>query len=118
MCEEVERRAREKYEVGQTISLGIGYSKHSDSKGSNRTRTNQEAINSTMKIYHTCLGIFNENYTKQPVRQISISITKLKPETTMQLSLFDTKKWEDRRLSETVDNIRSVYGPAERKSAV
>lgn len=112
MCEEVARRAREKYEVGRTISLGIGYSKHSDSKGFNRTRTIQEATNSTMKIYHTCLEIFNENYTKQPVRQISISITKLKPESTMQLSLFDTKKWEDRRLSETVDNIRSVYGPA------
>src|SRR5699024_12485949 len=68
--------------------------------------------NSTMKIYNKCLQIFIENYTKQPVCQISISITKFKTESTMQLSLFDTKKWEDRRLSETVDNIRSVYGPA------
>src|SRR5690625_5488558 len=52
MCEEVARRAREKYEVGRTISLGIGYSKHSDSKGFNRTRTIQEATNSKIGRAH------------------------------------------------------------------
>ena len=30
----------------------------------------------------------------RPVRQISVSITKLEDEHSMQLSLFDTKKWQ------------------------
>ncbi len=110
MCEDVARRAREKHQAGRTISLGIGYSKHSFEDGFRRSRTIPEATNDTIEIYKVCLTLFNENYNRQAVRQISISITKLESEHTMQLSLFNTTKWEDRRLSEAMDSIRSVYG--------
>lgn len=110
MCEEVARRAREKRQAAKTISLRIGYSKHGLESGFRCSRTISEATNDTMEIYKVCLVLFNEHYNQQAVRQISISITKLENEQTMQLSLFNTTKWEDRRLSEVMDSIRSTYG--------
>lgn len=111
MCEDVARRAREKQQAGRTISLSIGYSKHDFGGGFNRSRTIQEATNDTMKIYQVCMTLLNENYDYRAVRQVSISITNLEEEATMQLSLFDQKKWEVRKLGEAVDEIRSHYGP-------
>lgn len=110
MCEEVARRARAERQAAKTISLSIGYSKHAVESGFRCSRTISEATNDTMKIYKLCLILFNEHYNQQAVRQISISITKLEDEHTMQLSLFNTTKWEDRRLSEAMDSIRSTYG--------
>lgn len=111
MCEDVARRAREKNQAGRTISLGIGYSKHADESGFQRSRTIEEATNDTMKIYRVCMTLLNENYKKQAVRQISISITKLEEEGSMQLSLFDPEKWQVRKLGTVMDEIRSDYGP-------
>ena len=111
MCEDVARRAREKQQVGRTISLGVGYSKHDDGGGFHRSRTIQEATNDTMKIYRVCMTLLNENYDhRKAVRQISVSITKLADEASVQLSLFDQKKWEVRQLGEAMDEIRSSYG--------
>src|SRR5699024_7479560 len=77
MCEDVARRARENYQAGRTISLGIGYSKNAFGGGFQRSRTIDEATNDTMKIYKVCMVLLNENYDKRAVRQISVSITKL-----------------------------------------
>lgn len=110
MCEDVARRARENYQAGRTISLGIGYSKNAFGGGFQRSRTIDEATNDTMKIYKVCMVLLNENYDKRAVRQISVSITKLEDEHSMQLSLFDTKKWQVRKLGTTMDEIRTRYG--------
>lgn len=110
MCEDVARRAREKKQAGRTISLGIGYSKHAYGGGFYRSRTLPEATNDTMEIYKVCQMLFNENYDHRPVRQVSVSISKLEDEAFLQLSLFDLKKWQIRQLGETMDDIRSAYG--------
>lgn len=110
MCEDVARRARENYQAGRTISLGIGYSKNAFGGGFQRSRTIDEATNDTMKIYKVCMILLNENYDQRAVRQISVSITKLEDEHSMQLSLFDTKKWQVRQLGTTMDEIRTRYG--------
>ncbi|EGQ19562.1 ImpB/MucB/SamB family protein [Sporosarcina newyorkensis 2681] len=110
MCEDVARRARENYQAGRTISLGIGYSKNAFGGGFQRSRTIDEATNDTMKIYKVCMVLLNENYDKRAVRQISVSIKKLEDEHSMQLSLFDTKKWQVRKLGKTMDEIRTRYG--------
>lgn len=111
MCEDVGRRVREKSQVGRTISLGIGYSKNDFGGGFQRSRTISESTNDTMQIYKVCMTLLNENYNKQAVRQVSVSITKLEEEHSMQLSLFDTKKWKNRKLGTIVDEIHSLYGP-------
>ena len=110
MCEDVARRARQNYKAGRTISLGIGYSKNAIGGGFQRSRTINAATNDTMGIYRTCMILLNENYQHQPVRQLSVSITKLEDEHSMQLSLFDTKKWQVRKLGTTMDEIRTRYG--------
>lgn len=64
-----------------------------------------------MSFYASCMAtLLNANYDKRAVRQISISITKLEDEHSMQLSLFDTKKWQVRKLGTTMDEIRTRYG--------
>jgi len=110
MCEDVARRARQNYKAGRTISLGIGYSKNAIGGGFQRSRTINVATNDTMGIYRTCMILLSENYQHQPVRQLSVSITKLEDEHSMQLSLFDTKKWQVRKLGTTMDEIRTRYG--------
>ena len=110
MCEEVARRARESNKAGRTLSLGIGYSKNGQGGGFYRSRTIYEATNDTMEIYTVCKELLNESHDGRPVRQISISITKLEDEHSMQLSLFDEQKWRNRQLGTAMDQIRSRYG--------
>ncbi len=110
MCEDVARRTRENDQVGRTITLGIGYSKNAFGGGFQRSRTINEATNDTMKIYKVCMNLLDENYNHRAVRQVSVSITKLEDEHTMQLSLFDEKKWQVRKLGTTMDEIRTRYG--------
>lgn len=112
MCEDVAKRARDKYQAARTISLGLGYSKNAFGGGFSRSRTIHEATNETMKIYVVCKQLLNENYTQKPVRQLSVSITKLEDEHSMQLSLFEKEKWKNRKLASAVDSIRNRYGSA------
>src|SRR5699024_10684277 len=83
-------------------------SKHAYGGGFYRSRTLPEATNDTMEIYKVCQILFNENYDHRPVRQVSVSITKLEDEAFLQLSLFDPKKWQIRQLGETMDHVRSA----------
>ena len=110
MCEDVARRAREAHQVGRTISLGVSYSKDAFGGGFHRARTIDEPTNDTMAIYRVCKQLLDEHYAERPVRQISISISKLESERSMQLTLFDNQKWRKRKLGATMDHLRSKYG--------
>lgn len=110
MCEDVARRAREAFQVGRTISLGISYSKNAFGGGFHRSYTMDEPTNDTMKIYKVCMQLLDEYYAERPVRQVYISISKLESEHSMQLSLFDDKKWKNRKLGATMDYLRSKHG--------
>lgn len=111
MCEDVARRAREAYHVGRTISLGVGYSRDAFGGGFSRSRTIHEPTNDTMKIYEVCKQLLDEYYAERPVRKITISLSNLESERSMQLSLFDDQKWRRRKLGETMDYLRSKFGP-------
>ncbi|WP_212391930.1 Y-family DNA polymerase [Sporosarcina beigongshangi] len=110
MCEDVAKRARDASKAGRTISLGIGYSKNALGGGFQRSRTISEATNETMKIYEVCKELLSENYDARPVRQVSISITKLENEQSIQLSLFDQDNWRGREIGKVMDCIRNRYG--------
>lgn len=111
MCEDVVKRARDAYQAGRTITLGIGYSKNAFGCGFRRARTIYEATN-TMKIYKVYLDLLKENYNRNPVRHISISTTKLEDEHSMQLSLFEKDNWKNRKLATAMDSIRNRFGSA------
>ncbi|WP_318616251.1 DNA polymerase thumb domain-containing protein [Sporosarcina sp. YIM B06819] len=110
MCEDVAKRARDARKAGRTISLGIGYSKNVHGGGFQRSRTIAEATNETMKIYAVCKELLSENYDNRPVRQISLSITKLEDEQSIQLSLFEKDNWRSREIGQVMDSIRNRYG--------
>lgn len=110
MCEDVAKRARDAGKAGRTISFGIGYSKNAFGGGFQRSRTISEATNETMKIYAVCKELLSENYDARPVRQVSLAITKLENEQSVQLSLFEKDNWRGRAIGSVMDNIRNRYG--------
>lgn len=110
MCEDVARRAREAGRVARTIHLGVGYSKMVFGGGFSRSRSIDEPTNETMQIYRVCQQLFYENYSNKPVRNLNVSITNMEDESSMQLSLFDTQRWQKRCLGAAMDSIRSKYG--------
>ncbi len=110
MCEDVARRAREAYQIGRTITLGVTYSKDTFGGGFHRARTIDEPTNDTMIIYKVCKELLDEFYAERPVRHIDISLSKLESEHSMQLSLFDEMKWKKRKLGATMDSLRSKHG--------
>lgn len=110
ICEDVASRARNARKAGRTIHLSIGYSKHSLGGGFSRSHSIEEATNDTMKIYKVCVDLFDKFHDQRPVRKISISITNLEDETSMQLSLFEANKWQRRKLGRAMDEICNRYG--------
>lgn len=110
ICEEVASRARVARKECRTVHLGIGYSKHSLGGGFSRSISIEEATNDTMKIYRTCVDLFDKFHDGRPVRKINISITNLEDETSMQLSFFDEHKLRNRKLGAVMDGIRNKYG--------
>lgn len=112
MCEDVARRAREAGQAGRTITLGVSYSRDAFGGGFSRARTIDEPTNDTMKVFKVCKELLDEHYAERPVRQITLSISKLESERSMQLSLFDHRKWKKRKLGATMDYLRTKYGTA------
>ncbi|MGM9921710.1 MAG: UV damage repair protein UvrX, partial [Bhargavaea sp.] len=112
MCEDVARRAREAGRAGRTIHLSAGYSENAYGGGFSRSRSVETATNSTMAIYRVCTALLDEFHDGRPVRRLALSLSNLEEEYSMQLSLFETRKWEERKLGAAMDAIRSKYGPA------
>lgn len=110
MCEDIAMRTRQARRAGRTIHLSIAYSKTAFGGGFSRSRSIDEATNDTMEMYRVCQSLFREHFQHKPVRQISLAISNLEEESSMQLSLFDEKKFENRQLGEAMDTIRKRYG--------
>lgn len=110
MTEDVARRAREAGKVGRTVHLGVGYSKHAFGGGFDRSRSMEEATNDTMKIYNMCVKLLHEHFDARPVRRLSVTLSNMEPEHSMQLSLFEVQKWRNRKLGAAMDQIRNKYG--------
>ncbi|MBM7552382.1 DNA polymerase thumb domain-containing protein [Thalassobacillus pellis] len=110
MCEEVARRARNNDKAGKTISLGIGYSKTEGGGGFHRSRSIDQPTNVTMDIYAVCLQLFKEFFEEKTVRSISISLSNISEDSSIQLDLFDSNRTRKRELGYVMDAIRDKYG--------
>lgn len=110
MCEDIAMRARVAGKVAYTINLGIGYAKHVRRSGFNRSRSIKEGTNETMDIYKVCVDLFDTFHNQKAVRNISISITNLKADTSMQLDLFEVDKWQKKKLATAIDEIKTRFG--------
>lgn len=109
LSEEVARRARAARMAGRTVHLGIGYSKTEKHPGFHCSRTMEQPTNVTMDLYHTCLQLFQEHYTGETVRRVSVTLSQLSPDESMQLDLFEDVL-KKRTLGYVMDDIRRKYG--------
>jgi DNA polymerase V len=110
ICEEVARRARTAGKVGRTVSLGVGYSKDELGGGFHRSRTMESPTNVTMKLYQTCMELFDQFYTDKTVRSIAVSLSNILDDTNQQLDLFEPDAEKKRMLGYVIDGIRYKYG--------
>ena len=72
--EEVCYRLRQQNKLAQTVQFSIGYSK--SYSGFSKTHTLSRPTNLTMDIYQV-LYFLHQQYTGEPIRSITISLTKL-----------------------------------------
>ncbi|KOY80507.1 DNA polymerase thumb domain-containing protein [Lysinibacillus macroides] len=110
MCEDVMRRTREAGYVGCTISLGLSYCHHTQTKGFHRSLTIEEPTNETMVMYKACLALLDQYFIGEPIRQLSVRLTNMEPECSMQLDLLDERKEQRRAVGHVMDAIRSKHG--------
>ncbi|WP_306008437.1 Y-family DNA polymerase [Bacillus sp. MMSF_3353] len=109
--EEVCYRLRQQNKLAQTVHFSIGYSKNF-SGGFSKTHTLSRPTNLTMDIYQVCLYFLHQQYTGEPIRNISISLTKLIGEGEEQISLFDNiiQREKEIKLTKVMDEIRTKFG--------
>ncbi len=110
MCEDVARRTRTAGYAGRTISLGLSYSKAAMTKGFHRSKTIVDPTNETMVIYNVCKDLLDLHFAGEPARQLSVRISNVEQERSIQLDLFDTGKEQRLLLGHTVDSIRERFG--------
>ncbi|MEB2279651.1 UV damage repair protein UvrX [Lysinibacillus xylanilyticus] len=110
MCEDVMRRTREAGYVGRTITLGISYSDRAMTNGFYRSKTIEVPTNETMVMYRVCIELLDKYFEGEPARQLSVRLTNLEPERSIQLDLFDERKDRRQVLGHTVDAIRTKFG--------
>jgi len=110
MCEEIGKRARHNYKVGRTISLGIGYSETEGGGGFYRSCTLIAPTNITMEIFQTCMHLFEKFFIHKTVRKITVTLSNIREDRTVQLQLFQENRARERQLGYTMDSVRDKYG--------
>lgn len=110
ISEDIAMRARLARKAGRTIQLSIGYSKNALGGGFSRSQSMYEPTNDTMTIYKMCLQLLDKFHDGRPVRNVSVSLSNVEEETSMQMDLFEKDKWRQRKLGATMDEIRMKFG--------
>ncbi|MBG9452882.1 UV damage repair protein UvrX [Lysinibacillus sphaericus] len=110
MCEDVMKRTRDAGYVGRTISIGLSYSRNAMTKGFHRSKTIAVPTSETLVMYKTCLELLDEHFAGEPARQLSVRITNLEREHSIQLDLFDERKPQRQIIGPTMDAIRNRFG--------
>lgn len=109
--EEVCYRLRRQNKLAQTVHFSVGYSK-SYNGSIRKTYTLSRPTNLTMDIYKICTYFLHQQYTGEPIRSISLSLTNLIQEGEEQISLFDniTQREQEVKLTKVMDEIRTRFG--------
>ncbi|MGE7694749.1 DNA polymerase thumb domain-containing protein [Lysinibacillus sp. NPDC094177] len=110
MCEDVMKRTRDAGYVGRTISIGLSYSRNAMTKGFHRSKTIAVPTSETLVMYKTCIELLDEHFAGEPARQLSVRISNLEREHSIQLDLFDERKPQRQIIGPTMDAIRNRFG--------
>lgn len=110
MCEDVMKRTRDAGYVGRTISMGLSYSHNAMTKGFHRSKTIAVPTSETLVMYKICLELLDKHFAGEPARQLSVRISNLEREHSIQLDLFDDRKPQRQIIGPTMDAIRNRFG--------
>ncbi|KRN74782.1 nucleotidyltransferase DNA polymerase for DNA repair [Weissella kandleri] len=113
--EQVASRLRSKGKQSGVVSLYVGFAYSSvDEDGNNgfHAQMSIDSTNNSGAIVKALHYIFDTHYRGQTVRNLGVSVGKLKNEGQEQLDLLSDqiRQVKDRKLDETVDKIRNKYG--------
>ncbi|MDR6224877.1 DNA polymerase IV [Desmospora profundinema] len=106
LAEEVASRARKAGYAGRTISLTL---KGTDFSSVHRSRTLPEPSNIGRHLFTAASSLLDQHWNHQPVRLVGITLSNLETDEGIQLNLFEERD-KERRLAETMDQIRDKYG--------
>lgn len=111
MADQVAARLRAHEVVANVIHLSVGYSQDILERGFSHQRK-VDPTSSSKTIIQTCLAVFRQHYTGQPVRTLAIACGKISPKTLLQFNLFEDPEMTllQEELEQTVDRIRRRYG--------
>lgn len=110
LCEEVGYRARRVQQVGETLKVFAKGASYDVPSSFLRQRPLPASTNNGIDLYRVAVPLFQQFWDGRAVRQVGITLTKLSPERTRQLSLFDTDWEEKSRISAAMDQINLRYG--------
>jgi len=111
MVDDIARRLRQNKKLASTLHLGIGYSKDSGG-GFGRQMKLPQPTASEATLYQACLHLFNENYEKEPIRRVSVSVTGLTDKDLYQFSLFEDvdRVVKEQQIFAAMDEVKFRFG--------
>ncbi|MDD2447705.1 MAG: DNA polymerase IV [Tissierellia bacterium] len=107
LCEMVGMRIRNLNSCGSVISVGL---KNSHFIYCSHQRKLDIPTSSTNTIYKNVKILFDEIWTNEPLRHLSVSISDISSDDFSQLSLLETYDKRDEILDETIDKLRFKFG--------
>ena len=109
LCEEVCYRVRSSALMGRTVSVGVQGANFHFPTGFHRQVTLMNPTNHTMDVYRSALDLFERFWNRQPIRRISVSLSNLCSDRSIQLDLFEDLN-KKRSLGYAVDRIKNRFG--------
>lgn len=108
LSESVSRRLRKNHMLAGMVSVEIKYSSFETASHQTQLLTPD---NTTDAIYKTACRLFDELWSKKPIRLLGIRTSKLSSDSMQQLSIFDYQTNEkQKKLDSALDNIRKKFG--------
>lgn len=107
LTDEVCHRARKNQKAGRTVSVSVR--SYDLTRGFHRQRTLPAPSNLSVQVYDQVQVLFRRHWDGRPVRSLSVTLTNLVDNASLQQTLFlDTDRLD--RLSRTVDNLHQRFG--------
>ena len=112
MSDEISSRLRINNQKCSVIHLNLRYSKDEYSGGIAHQTKLSNPVNLGQEIKEVCMDIINKYYKGEKIRGVQISVSGLVDSRERQLDLFsdNERKIKEKRLLDTVDQIKRRYG--------
>lgn len=109
MCETICKRLRSNKKVCGVVGFGIGYSR-SVGGGFYHSKKLSESTDNENVIFSVCKSIYDSYIEEEPIRKVSISLSKITDNNYVQLNLFEEVNETINEIPIVVDEINKKFG--------